>query len=29
MTLGRRVDPGVTRGAPFRLTVDGESVDMG
>jgi predicted molibdopterin-dependent oxidoreductase YjgC len=27
MTLGRRVISGVTRGAPFRFTVDGESVD--
>jgi predicted molibdopterin-dependent oxidoreductase YjgC len=27
MTLGRRVVRGVTRGAPFRLTVDGEPID--
>lgn len=27
MTLGQRVGPGVTRGVPFRFTVDGESVD--
>jgi len=27
MTLGRRVGPGVARGTPFRLTVDGEPVE--
>jgi len=27
MTLGRRVSQGVTRGTPFRFTLDGEPVD--
>jgi len=27
MTMGRRVGHGVARGVPFRLTVDGDSVD--